>query len=265
MPGHFGDLIQENGAPVSQFKTPLLVAHGAGKRPLDVPEQLAFEEPLGERAAIDRDEGPSAAAALAVDSGRHQLLAGAGLTGKVHRKVVAREFPDLLKEVEHLVIPADDPGKAGDFSQPRLQADDLGQVAKGAQHADKAPLLVGHPGDRHFNPARFTITGHDVQGVSDICEGFRRFAAEGAAIAAERAAKDLVAVLAQDFSPFVAGDLLSGAVEKHNAPVLVVSDDAFQQVIENLFQIPLVRQQAFQLEIGHRLALPRENPFRPPL
>ena len=73
------------------------------------------------------------------------------------------------------------------------------------------------------------------------------------------AAKNLMAVSAQDFGPFVASDLLGGAVEKHNAPVLVVSDDAFQQVIEDLFQIPLVRQQAFQLKISHRLALPYDR------
>jgi len=42
------------------LEAPGPVLNGAGKRPFDVAEQLAFQQTLAERAAIDSNIGPAA-------------------------------------------------------------------------------------------------------------------------------------------------------------------------------------------------------------
>ena len=63
-----------------------------------MPEQLRFEQLLGDRAAVHRDEPALDAAAVVVDRARDQLLAGAALARDQHRAVGAR---DLRHDVEH--------------------------------------------------------------------------------------------------------------------------------------------------------------------
>ena len=61
--------------------------HGAGEGALLVAEQLGFEQGVGNRRAVDRDEGLLGAAAVTVDKSRQQLLAGARLAGNQHARV----------------------------------------------------------------------------------------------------------------------------------------------------------------------------------
>src|SRR5207302_116485 len=55
---HAVDFIEEDGAAMRRLESPGLVVHRPGERPLDVSEQLAFEQTLRERAAIDTDVRP---------------------------------------------------------------------------------------------------------------------------------------------------------------------------------------------------------------
>ncbi|HEX3474840.1 MAG TPA: hypothetical protein VHT91_07345 [Kofleriaceae bacterium] len=57
-----------------------------GERALDVPEQLALQQRLGEGRAIDRDKRPGGAATALVNGAGDQLLAGTALTGDQQRR-----------------------------------------------------------------------------------------------------------------------------------------------------------------------------------
>ncbi len=52
------DLVEEDAAGVGRLEPAGAVVDGAGERALDVAEQLALEQALGQRAAVDPDVGP---------------------------------------------------------------------------------------------------------------------------------------------------------------------------------------------------------------
>ena len=54
---HVADLVQEQGAFVRRLQQAGLVLRGAGERALPVPEQLAFDQILRKRGAVDGLEG----------------------------------------------------------------------------------------------------------------------------------------------------------------------------------------------------------------
>ena len=89
-----------NSVPPSAISIlPMRLLHRAGERALLVAEQLALEQLLGNRGAVDRDELAVLAAALRVHRAREQLLAGAALAQDQHRHVGRR---DLLDHAAHL-------------------------------------------------------------------------------------------------------------------------------------------------------------------
>ena len=53
---HLADLVEEQGAAVGHLELAGLARHGAGEGALLVAEELAFEQGLGERGAVDGDE-----------------------------------------------------------------------------------------------------------------------------------------------------------------------------------------------------------------
>ena len=55
-PRQVADLVEEQRAAIGGADEPRVVGLGAGERALLVPEQLALDEVLGERAAVDRHE-----------------------------------------------------------------------------------------------------------------------------------------------------------------------------------------------------------------
>src|SRR6185503_5918845 len=83
----------------------------AGERALLVAEQLALEQRLGERAAVDLDERAVRALAQPVDRARDQLLAGAALARDEHGRVARRDLLDRLAYDCHLVAAADELGE----------------------------------------------------------------------------------------------------------------------------------------------------------
>src|SRR4029079_7555925 len=69
-----GDLVQEQGAAVGGVKESVSVPQGSGKGAFHVPEELAFQERLGDRRAVDRDERLALALAERVDGRGGQFL-----------------------------------------------------------------------------------------------------------------------------------------------------------------------------------------------
>ena len=79
----------------------------AGERALHVAEQLALDQLLGNRGAVDLDERPGAPTAQRVDAARDELLAGAVLAVDQHAAVGRRRHRDLLAQLRHHVALAD--------------------------------------------------------------------------------------------------------------------------------------------------------------
>src|SRR5690606_29100975 len=78
------DLVQEDGAAVGELEAAYTVPMRAGERALHVPEELALEQLVGDRRAVDLHEGPVAARAARMDHVRDELLADARLTLDQH-------------------------------------------------------------------------------------------------------------------------------------------------------------------------------------
>ena len=71
------DLVEEQRAAVGLLELADAPVDGAGERALLVAEQDALDQVLGDGAAVDGDERPGLALALALDGARDQLLADA--------------------------------------------------------------------------------------------------------------------------------------------------------------------------------------------
>ena len=96
---HLADLVEEEAPAARRGEEALLVPDGAGEGSLHVPEQLALEQVLRQRAAVDRQERPVGPAGQVVDVPGDDLLAGAALALDQHRRVGRRH---VLGELEHL-------------------------------------------------------------------------------------------------------------------------------------------------------------------
>ena len=118
--------------PSARLEQPRLVVGGAGERAAHVAEQLALEQRLDHRRAVDGDEAAVAARAGAMQRAGDQLLAGAGLAGDQRRPHVRRQAADQREQVLHQRAAADHAAEL----QP------LGEVALHRQHAAPALDLV---------------------------------------------------------------------------------------------------------------------------
>ena len=94
-------LVEKQGAAIGVFDAPDTLALSAGKGPAFMAEQLAFEQVLGNRRAVQRDEGLAGAGAEIVQAARHPLLAAASVATQedVHRG--AGQLEDLPAQVFH--------------------------------------------------------------------------------------------------------------------------------------------------------------------
>ena len=99
---HLADLVEEQRAAVGQLETALPPIGRAGERALLVAEDLALEQRLGNRRAVDRHKRKRRARAELVDRLRDQLLAGARLAGDEHRRARRRRLLDDLVDLPHL-------------------------------------------------------------------------------------------------------------------------------------------------------------------
>ena len=90
----FADLVEEQRAAIGQLEAADAALERAGECALDVSEQLAFDQPGGDRAAVDFHERMLVTRAAAVDGARDQFLAGAGLAEDQDRGVGRRHAID---------------------------------------------------------------------------------------------------------------------------------------------------------------------------
>ena len=95
-----------------------MLAHRAGEGALGVPEQLAFQQLLGQRAAVDRHEGLVGASARLMDGVGQQFLARAGGPGDQHADIRGRHHARLLEDALHLRAAGDDLGTPGIVAGP---------------------------------------------------------------------------------------------------------------------------------------------------
>jgi hypothetical protein len=80
------DLVEEEHAAMGELEEAGLGLAGIGERPALVAEQLGLEQGLGDRGAVDVDEGAAGAGAGAVQGAGEEALAGAGLAAEEDRR-----------------------------------------------------------------------------------------------------------------------------------------------------------------------------------
>src|SRR5690606_18483663 len=108
---NLADLVEEDRAAVGELEAADAVTVGAGERALHVPEELALEELVRNRRAVDLDQRPVRPRAPGMDHVRDELLADTGFALDQHAGVRLR---DGLEAREHLLqrrALADDPAE----------------------------------------------------------------------------------------------------------------------------------------------------------
>ena len=78
--GQVTDLIQKQGATMSQLKTPQAISNSACEGPLPVTKQLTFDQLTRNRATIDGHKGTAGPWTLSMQGLRHQLFARTAFT-----------------------------------------------------------------------------------------------------------------------------------------------------------------------------------------
>ena len=87
---------------------------GPGERALAMAEQLALDQRLGQRPAVDRDERLVGPQAVLMHGPGDQLLAGAGFAQDQHGRVRRRDLLDQPLDLLHAAAAADQLGLAFD-------------------------------------------------------------------------------------------------------------------------------------------------------
>src|SRR5262249_18267522 len=106
---HVADLVEEHRPALSQLEASLALADRAREAALFVAEELALEQVLRQRGAVDSDHRPAARhAAGLVNRPGDLLLARARLAFDQHRGRRVREIADQFEDAVHLRILADD-------------------------------------------------------------------------------------------------------------------------------------------------------------
>ena len=93
-----GDFVQKQRAAVGHFEAADAIALGVGKGALDVAEQFALENALGQAAGVDRNQRPGRAQRDRMQRLRHQAFAGAVFAGD---QDIGVRRPDPRDHVQH--------------------------------------------------------------------------------------------------------------------------------------------------------------------
>jgi hypothetical protein len=96
---HLAHLVEQQRSTVGLGEQPASIRARSGEGSFDVPEQLALQQRLGKRRAVDAHERLRVPRALRVNDVRDEALAGAGLSRQQHRCIGLR---DALHDLEHL-------------------------------------------------------------------------------------------------------------------------------------------------------------------
>ena len=238
----FADLVEQDGAALGQGEVAGLVPLGAGEGAGLVAEQLGFEQGVGQGAAVDGHERPVTARAEVVQGAGEQLLAGAGLALDEHGGVA---FGDLRQDGEqptHQVTGTDHVALALVAAQFAAQLVDHGVVAEGLHPAEDLARLVAQGRGGHADGDALALGVDDVGGGADVGAPLLHGAAQGAVALAHVGAEHLPAVAADGLDAGHAGDLLGGAVERGDAPLVVHGEhpvgDGFENDVGDLGRRP---------------------------
>ncbi len=106
---HLADFVQKHGAIGRRLENARLVAIGVGEAAARMPEQLRFDEGVGQPRAVDRGQWGDAAGASLVNQTGDQVLADAGLPGDEHSRIGTRGEVDLIVQRACCVGVADQP------------------------------------------------------------------------------------------------------------------------------------------------------------
>ena len=96
---HFADFVQEERALIRGFEQAGAILDGAGERAAHMAEQLAFEECVRQRAAVDGDEWAVRAGRCVVDESGETFLAYAALTDDQNVRI---DFGDARSHADEL-------------------------------------------------------------------------------------------------------------------------------------------------------------------
>ncbi len=103
----WSDLVEEDRPAVGAPEEPRPVGDRAGEGAAHVAEELALDQVLGDRPAVDDDERVLRPCAPPVDGARDELLPRAALAGHEHRRVRVRDLVDELRHRAHRGAAAD--------------------------------------------------------------------------------------------------------------------------------------------------------------
>ncbi len=155
MERHLGDFVEQQGAAIGLLELADATRHRTGEGALLVAEQLALEQVLRDRGAVDRDERLVGARGFAVDVARQHLLAGAALAGDQDRGVGGRDLVGELDDGLHRLVLEDElVALVGDGGEHGCD-----QLGVGRQRQ----VFLGAGADRVDGAARIgaDATGHD--------------------------------------------------------------------------------------------------------
>src|SRR5688572_11515883 len=99
--GNIGDLVEEERASGGELEAANAVGLGISECALDVSEQLALKDALGDGAGVDRDHGLGRATGNSMQGAGHYLLARPMLAGDEHVSVGRAYARDKLEHRAH--------------------------------------------------------------------------------------------------------------------------------------------------------------------
>src|SRR5262249_24349459 len=102
------DLVEKDRRVVGQLETAHLLREGARERTLLAAEQLALDEGVGNRRAVDLDHGTGMSSSQLVDLRRKQLLPAASLSEQQHRRVGDGHLTHLIHDLAESRTVTDD-------------------------------------------------------------------------------------------------------------------------------------------------------------
>jgi hypothetical protein len=186
------DLVQEQRPTRGEVKMAVLVAVGAREGASLVPEELGFDQRLGDCATIEGDEGPLAARAVLVNGACDQFLPGAGLALDQHGEVRGGNSVNLSDDLEdvrasaHLLTQA-----ARDHSHPETVKFSSHGLLLDRPHDPQTQILVRKRLDHVVAGAE----AHGVHGGGHVVAGGEHDDGSPFGQALAQAGKDLQAAL----------------------------------------------------------------------
>ena len=230
---HVADLVEEERPPLGEGEAPGLVALGAGEGPGLVAEELRLEEGLGERAAVDGDEGPPSPRARVVQGTGEQLLAGSGLALEEHGAIARRHLREDVEDPSHGRTAAHEVADLEAAGELLAQLLDRAEVPEGLRPPDDPAALVAEDGGGDADRKPLAIGAHDEGGPADDGLAGGEGLPQRAIPLAQARPEHLAARAADRLIAADPGDRLRRSVERGHAPVLVHREDAVRDALED--------------------------------